>query len=401
MLANAKCGIAATPVGLQNARTGLLDESRLLAGPQASECDVTSPLGSILQKEGFGRVPPGLRILLCSPDGPANKVAIYSRYLEDAFGRIHVPCRINIVSWSELTGSVEERERRADSLVVLIGVHGRKGDPLTDATKSALAWLDERLVPYRMFSLENSVMKWSSFDQAGVIVAASGGAAYSLNLPAPADKSPLAYIGLDLGHPLKGERSWVVATVVDERGHLAAYWRREQKRDETLQRESLDAALSWVYLQLRKRYRSQCRVVVLRDGRMFENEDPLIYGQFFGDRYSLVEVIKHPVPLMLAGRDCAPPGTLCVPRKSDYAFLLTSRSKNHAEVNLPVKLRIVEDKLDLGLNTLAALIAGLSYAPSLGLSPTRAPSPIYWANGLAAIGSTNHQFSGVHWVSHN
>jgi hypothetical protein len=50
---------------------------------------------------------------------------------------------------------------------------------------------------------------------------------------------------------------------------------------------------------------------------------------------------------------------------------------------------------------MARVLTGLSYAPTLGLAANRPPAPIYSSDGIAAVGPTNHQFSGLHFVAHN
>jgi hypothetical protein len=52
------------------------------------------------------------------------------------------------------------------------------------------------------------------------------------------------------------------------------------------------------------------------------------------------------------------------------------------------------DGLRLGMDSVSEILTGLSYAPGLGLATHALPGPIYWADGIAAMGETNHQFSG-------
>jgi hypothetical protein len=134
---------------------------------------------------------------------------------------------------------------------------------------------------------------------------------------------------------------------------------------------------------------------------MLENETLDAFRPYWGETFTAVEVIKAPVPLMLEGGACAAPGTMCVPSGSDYFFLLTFRTQVSRQIAQPLKVRVSHDGLALGRGHIARLLTGLCYAPTLGLNPTRSPAPIYWADGIAAIGPTNHQFSGLHFVPHN
>jgi hypothetical protein len=403
-LVEAGCGVHPDPIDLQEAHSDLLDNAYLVAGTQNIDHHISEPLGRILQRDGLQRIPANFEVVLTAPSGDDARVALYARHLASAFVRVHARCEVTVASWDEFTRMIESPTKdttpHAASRVLLVGVHGKKGEPLIPAEVSALKHLDENGTPYRMFSLENRAMIWAAFDQVSILAEAAGGRAYSVQLPFDHAHSPLVFVGLDLGHPLGSRVTWAVATIVDNSGHLVGYWRKHQERDETLREKTLTAALNWVYLVLRKMYRGQCRVMVLRDGRLFENENPNLYTQFFGEHHALVEVIKHPVPLMLVGKACAAAGTMCVPKGSGFSFVLTSRSKNHSEINLPLKIRVVHDGLGMGQYRVGQIIAGLSFAPTLGLSPTRLPAPIYWANGFASISETNHQFSGTHWVAH-
>ncbi len=404
-LVEAGCGVHQDPIDLQESRSDLLDNVRIVAGSRHVEHNVGESMGRILQQNGFQNVPLSFEILLCSPAGNDFRVGQYSRHLTKAFARIRCQCEVKVVSWGDIVHMLESHTdtnaNYASPQVLLLGVHGTKGCSLRAAEASALRQLDERGVSYRLFSLENPAMNWSAFDQVSILCEAVHGKAYSVKLPFDDADSPIVFLGLDLGHPLDSKVSWAVATIVDSDGHLLGYWRHRQERDETLRTKTLVAALNWIYLILRKRYRGQCKVIVFRDGRLFENERTDLYAQFFGKHHTLVEVIKHPVPLMLVGNTCAPAGTVCIPRGSVFSFVLTSRSKNHTDVNLPLKIRVVYDGLEIGQHGVSQIIAGLSFAPTLGLNPIRSPVPIYWANGLASISETNHQFSGIHWVAHS
>jgi hypothetical protein len=397
--------IAHDNVALSDVCSDLLKGSTRLCGPRHCRRSLDDSLGTLLQNDGFNRVPIPMHVALATPEHDEPKLIEYAQCLGDAFRRLHVDATIQITKWSRLleTGSINDSLTGSECLgrVFLVGTRGKKGDLLDSRVQQALRNLDRQRISYRMFSLENQEMKWSAFDQAGILVEAAGGKTYSLSLADDDATNPLVFVGLDLGHPVGSSTSLVAGTVVDASGSLIGYFMHPQPRDETLRLSTLSAILNRVYLLLRKKYRGRYRVVVFRDGRLFENESPASYGEFFGNDYCLVEVVKNPVPLMLIGTRCAPAGTMCLPQGGDCAFVLTSRGRKPAEVNLPLKIRILYDGLALGLAGVSRIVACLSHAPTLGLSPVRSPVPIYWANGLAAVSKTNHQFSGIHWVPHN
>jgi hypothetical protein len=276
------------------------------------------------------------------------------------------------------------------------------GTEIDPETLQVVDEMDTLRMPYRFFSLDNSALAWSSLDETGILLQLAGGSPFALDLPLPDAGGPaFVFLGIDLGHPKTGPLSWLVVTAVDAQGQLLAYWKGQQLRDETPDAAKLQEAMKWIHNQLRQQYGGDYRPVVMRDGRMLANESLRTFGPCWGEAFTAVEVIKRPVPLMLEGDACALAGTMCVPDGSDYFFLLTSRSRVSGHVAQPLKVRVSFDGLALGRDRIARLLTGLCYAPALGLSPTRSPAPIYWADGIAAIGPTNHQFAGLHFVPHN
>jgi len=140
------------------------------------------------------------------------------------------------------------------------------------------------------------------------------------------------------------------------------------------------------------------RLVIMRDGRMFRHERLDEYRRHVGDAFSFLEVIKHPVPMMLVGARASAPGTVMKPSGGNCYFLMTADSPVSSHINHPLKVRVVHDGLGLGDPKLLDCVLGLCYAPSLGVRPTRSPSPIYWADGVSKISETNHQFSGLNFA---
>ena len=397
-------GLSRKPVELEEIQE-TINGGIVLGGADEAQYPIDFSLGRIFMKHGLKKVPDQFTVIITYPAGFENKAKLFSQSLADAFSKTHIQCKAEVMEIGKAIEKLAAREasgqRINEQLVFWVGVKGQKGIPLQPIETECLLKLDLLGISYRLFSLDNAAAKWSAFDQTGILVQAAGGIPYSIKLPILDQSAPFVFLGLDLGHPRRLEKSWVVASLVDDSGQLLGYWRKQQKRDETLSDSILKELLTWFYLLLRKKYRADYRLIIMRDGRMFENENLKNYSEVFGNNYSFVEVIKNPVPLMVNKLACAAAGTMCVPENSKYFFLLTSRSKNHSEINLPLKINIVFDGLELKREKIAHLITGLCHAPTLGLNPTRSPAPIYWSNGLAAINETNHQFSGIHWVPHN
>jgi hypothetical protein len=394
--------ISDKPLEISESYSGLTTFTKRIIGNNGKDIALNTSLGKSLINTGASRIPENFEILICSFVPDSEKLLIlYSNYLHNACDRLNITCNIKIKYPEEIITLLNKDLDVLQNSVILLAVKGKKGKEIMKVESDYLAKLDQFRVPYRLFSLDNRQLKWSSFDQIGILLESAGGSIYSIIMSEHHIKFPLVYIGIDLGHPRMKKKSWVVVTAVGETGKLIVYWRKDQIRDETLRTESITSALNWIYLQLRKRYGSDYRAVILRDGRMFDNENLETYRVYFRNDFTYIEVIKNPVPLMIAENRCAPEGSLCIPHESDYFFLVTSRSIIQEQIGLPLKIRILHDGLNLGRDSIAKQIVGLCYAPTLGLRPTRLPAPLYWANGLAAISENNHQFAGLHHVVHN
>ncbi|HOB52807.1 MAG TPA: hypothetical protein PK176_11200 [Acidobacteriota bacterium] len=360
-------------------------------------------LASQLRRHGPVAVQPQFKVALTAPE--ENPVADYyadqlRRYFRDAglpdewLVRRKWP---EILDW---VGRVRARARAGvQNKLVCIGLHGRTGDPVQPDVLALMRELDDVGASYRLFSLDTpeSGLYNAVLNQLPVFLMSAGGTAYEVDLHLPGADADCYFLGIDIGHNPEAPESKPVFTLVDSRGRLLRYWVIPQRRDETLHRRTVDAGLrqAAAYLDTVAPAR---RLVIMRDGRMFRHERLDEYRRHVGDAFSFLEVIKHPVPMMLDGARASAPGTVLKPRGGNCYFLMTADSPVSSHINHPLKVRVVHDGLGLGDPKLLDCVLGLCYAPSLGVRPTRSPSPIYWADGVSKISDTNHQFSGLNFA---
>tara|TARA_Y100001934_G_C12364077_1_gene782423 strand:- start:1370 stop:2932 length:1563 start_codon:yes stop_codon:yes gene_type:complete len=278
--------------------------------------------------------------------------------------------------------------------LAIVGVSGRKGDELPITTQEFLQELTNSEVPFRLFSLDNDIqtMKWATFDMLPFLLELTGIYLYQLKHSINQD---LVFLGLDLGHPRKrSSRSNVVATLLDSSGRLIQHKSIRQTRDETIRPESLKVLLGW-FKEYKAKHFPQAKAVVIRDGRLFQNEHLRLYQKCLGEPFTFIEVMKRQSPLILNHDGSQPVGVSYGISDCSYRVVLPSGNQMPNGFNHSFKYNVCRNDLELSTIELDTLLSELCYAPSLGLSPLRIPSPIYWSDGIAAISSRNHQFSGI------
>jgi len=229
------------------------------------------------------------------------------------------------------------------------------------------------------------------------ILIAAGGRPH--RSPTSASGRPIWTVGVDLSHQTESPVSILALTLVDPDGGLVDAWTIKQQRDETVRIESITVLLA----NCRKRLAS-CdgapNVMVLRDGRMFENEDGNLYSEVLKTHVSLFEYRKRGNPQIAwngVGHSLIrKPLAALVPGASTM-FLVTAPSRD--ERTLPavdkVTWRPEWNGLKLKPSEIANILATSAAAPGLGLHPRHLPAAIYWADGIAGANEEDLRFVGV------
>ncbi len=371
-----------------------------ISAPQ--NCDTKMSIN--LKNGGLYRSPHGFMISIVAPP---DRTAVAGQLREEftrSFRDLKIEVAIECHSENLLEKSLAEFESRKSGPtpghVTFIGVSGRKGDYIPENIERCLVTLDRHRIPYRLFSLDNQNFRWSVLDMSIIAVQLAGGIPYRVRLPLGANLPNPVFIGFDMGHPKDGE-SVVVGTAVDRFGSLLAYWEGRQPRDETLSEKCLRDALKFLTTVLRKRFPDGYQPVIIRDGRMFENESLYPYEEAFQGGFSFIEVRKSGVPLFCDGLNLVPPGTACrIPNHGGLVLLAHYGNVRTHQLN-PIRIDVVRNGHGIDELELLKIVTGLCYAPILGLLPSRIPAPIYWADGIAGNNPINHQFRGLHFVNHN
>lgn len=403
-LASVVPGLQPEPIAPSHVYSNLHQKTNyIVGGGNVGSCGENLP--RLLKKHGFLQTPQPFRITVFSPDAASHTCQPFIQQLESRIKELHAEPAIFEFSYQEIQQYLTAFEDRGlqpkPGRVALIGVTGQTGAPLSEAAAALLKRLDTQQIPYRLFSLENPAMSWSAFDMAGILVQLAGGVPYRLRLPWPDRLKHPVLIGLDLGHPRNLNESVAVITIVDSNGVLLGYWRGRQPRDETLREQTLREGLTWAKQFLQSHYPGGCEPVIMRDGRRFRGETFEPYEELLGPGFTYIEVVKSPAPFFCLGYDNVPAGTACRLEGIDGRFLVANYPVVREQLLHPIRIRLVRDDWALGEDAVTAIVAGLCYAPKLGLAPSRLPAPTYWADGIAAIGPTDHRFSGLHWVATN
>lgn len=390
--------------GLSSASNSVPDVSEnahWLFGASGSKERLQGSLWNHLRRMGVSNSTQKKAIKICSEVFSQDTLGRLERLLESAFKSLG--CNIN----TEAIG-FEEGERLAsqinegsepNGLVFLIGVTGTRGDPIPTRTSRLFDRLDMDRISYRAFADATLRNSYALNDQVPHLCELAGVSSYQVKLEEAF--RDMIFLGFDLGHPKTLEHSVPVMSVVDNNGRLLGYWRGQQPRDETLRRKSLNEARMWLIEFANQRRLDPRHVIVMRDGRSFENDGLNEFMDQLPWAATLIELVKNPVPLLTDGDCQAKLGTLFELEENYDALLQTSTPLIRYDIGLPIRLRLVRNPNSLSIMQLAGAVYGLCHAPTLGLRSTRVPAPIYWSDGLAQESGKAIQFRGMNQVEHN
>lgn len=396
-------GLAESPVPIARVRPSLHASTRMVfAGGKCGSAG--EKVSNLLTRYGAHTVPPEMRVELVAEDAQNMRVRIYRLLLRTAFAKCRCSVALTIVSYEEVRRRLAAGGADVESLrrgyCALVAVTGKKGKALSESSQLLIAALDANRVPFRLFSLDNPALRWSALDQVGSLLMGAGGVPYVLELPWPERVEPPYILGVDLGHPKARQASWVVMSLCDSRGTLIESWRHRQELNETIGSAVLRAGLRWALATAQSHGGApEPGFMVIRDGRLHEGEKVQAYRRILGPCVTFVEVAKYENPEMFVPGDKPQPvsaGTECLPEAAVTPLIVPVSPRLDGDLARTLKLHMPPDwdGLNLGMEKVSEIMTGLSYTPGLGLATHALPGPIYWADGIAAIGETNHQFAG-------
>ena len=361
-----------------------------------------SKVSSLLMKNGFYKDLGQLHIEMVVPGHADVKARFYQQQIANALGRCKSHGVVSLHTYEKFSGRMDgSRDVMPENSVVLLAVTGKKGLPLAADARKLIELMTIAKIPFRMFSLDNPALNWSALDQVGTLVSGAGGIPFKVDLPWLDSNQKPFLVGVDLGHPMSQRVSRVVISLMDHQGILLGAWRCVQERNETIGENVLRQGLKWV-LNTAKGHgngRDAPSFLVLRDGRLHKGEKVAFYRQELGTNMTLVEFSKYDNPEMYVA-DSIPAsveaGTECLLEGSATPFIapISPRLANDLAKTFKIKMDAAWDGLVLGMARVCEIIIGLSYTPGLGLAQHALPGPVYWADGIAAIGGMNNQFAG-------
>ena len=204
-------------------------------------------------------------------------------------------------------------------------------------------------------------------------------------------------LGVDLSHRVEARESVLAVTLVDPTGRLEGAWKTSQSLDETVNEEKLVSLLERCQAKLVEISFAD-QILVLRDGRLFENERHETYSEVLNCKVTLLEIRKRHNPLVMDDK--------LLPIKTSWAGLIagtntmfvstTPPSRENALSNIiKVTWHPKRNQLNLEPTEIAEILISSSAAPGLGLRPHRLPAAIYWADGIAGASDVDLRFRGI------
>ncbi|MBM4001541.1 MAG: hypothetical protein FJ297_18745 [Planctomycetes bacterium] len=360
-------------------------------------------LNNSYRQYGFHDVPKDWKLLVCGLDGvEASVVERFRDGLQGVVGGRGAHAKIVLTDRGTIQHRLDELESRGEvsstqGRCLLFVLPSSTELPSADSLE-LLARLDRARVPFRR-AYATDPINFSIPDQLPSLLLACGGRPHIVCTEAKC--GPIWTVAIDLGHAPGRETSTVVATVVGPEGILTHACRAVQRRDETVSQPVLIKLLrSCAEVLGVSPSKDNVNVLVMRDGRLFENEHAAWYRTEFGPRVTLMEYRKrwNPQVILEHGESPGLPGAPFSARLPGAAtmFLCTTSPRTNRELPNMVKVTWKEEwnGLELDGTEIARLLTASSAAPGLGQRPHHLPAALYWADGIAGATNDDLRFRG-------
>jgi len=389
-------------IDLEEVETGLTNETTYVVGDRTFPSD--TKLSSIYQPGGFFRVPENLDLLIVADSGVSqNIINTYHRKIEQGMHQCKSTINIFRTTIEKLEQRLNELQQgdspKKEFIPVLLVF---SSSPPSTKAMNAMRALDFLKIPWRRaYSTDNH--DFSIRSQLGSILQAAGGIPHAVQL-AGGESLPWS-IGIDLSH--RPAFSRVCSTLISPNGNLVKAWTIDQSRNEevdaTVLRQLIKSAVSMIPSN-----ELQDGVLIMRDGRLFERENPAYYLDEVDGPVTLIEIRKYNnPPIILDNADNLPPTTPSVgwlPKQhnTSIGFLVTLPQSLEDNFDFVLKIHIKDkwDGMQIGRSKLAHILAAQTKSPTLGLNTSKLPAPIYWADGIAGgKGSDGLNFGGQNTIA--
>lgn len=392
-------GTTTKPVELQRIDSGLKVARSVRIGANAY-LSPPAMLNALYREHGFDETPKNFRVTVCPLESVSEMVANhFVNKLRHANSQRKVDGTVRLSNVIEITQRLADMKMSgravASGRCVLFILPSQHAQPRPEFL-SLIATLEAAGIPFRRAYADDPV-DFSIPDQLPSLLIAAGGRPH--RSPTEVLGAPVWMVGVDLSHPVDSPFSVLALTLVDPDGGLAGAWTRQQARDETVHGETLAAMLDLCRARLAFNDPSP-RVMILRDGRMFENEDSRLYQRGLGAQVSLFEYRKrgNPQIVQFGSVRASPrePIAVMLPGASTM-FVVTSTPRTEHALPSVAKVTWRSDWNGLGLDppAIANLLVASATAPGLGLQARHLPAAIYWADGIAGANDVDLRFRGV------
>ena len=360
-------------------------------------------LKELYTRYSFDQIPSNFTVTVCPLESVSNQTVIrFMERIEQVARKRQAILKIKKTNVEAVSRRLNEISDSGDKVregySVLFILPGKKQKP-NHETLALFERLREQGVPFRR-AYADDPLQHSIPDQLPSLLIASGGRPHrSQTLVAG---KPVWTIGVDISHNPGNTASVLEMTLVDPDGSLAGAWTKEQPRDETARVESTKCLLEFCQRKL-STFETDPRIIVIRDGRMFENEDSRLYQKIMGSNLSLFEFRKRGNPQIVNLEDhqvlVAQNQAAIIPG-SNTMFIHTCPSRGDRILPKVFKItwRKEWNQLKLKPAQIATLLATSAVAPGLGLHPRNLPASVYWADGIAGVSPDDLRFAGVPFV---
>ena len=174
---------------------------------KSGEAPINPSIGRLLKFNGFLKCPTNLELIILADEPDNSVVRQYAANIERGFRNYGFQGKV--ISQSFDAGLRMPQKNLSKHSVGLIALSGNRGSALHPKELAVMEHLDRCGVPYRMFSMNNSELFWSSLDQVGDWQMLAGGIPYRMNFNWPKGR-PIYSVGVMLGIPFMLEIvSWL------------------------------------------------------------------------------------------------------------------------------------------------------------------------------------------------
>ena len=356
-------------------------------------------LNQLYKEHGFDKVPREFTISLCPLESVSgntiNEFEIRFRKLAKRRNLDLVIKKTSPTAISRRIKTIFDKQEAARAGHCVLFVLPLKEQEPREETLLLFEAMEKNKIPFRR-AYENDPLDFSIPDQFPSLVLAAGGIPHRSRTEVSG--IPIWMIGIDLSHRKDKKISVLALTLLNPDGELVGTWKKLQPLDETVRKETIEPLLRHCKEKLAT-YKNDKKIVVLRDGRMFKNDDSKLYRNILDTDVSLFEYRKRNNPqIILKKKPDLPsdpiitivPGTLTM-------FVTTRPSIKENTFSHVSKVTWREEWNGLGLSPVQVgkLLAVSTIAPGLGLKSSYPPAPIYWADGLAGTNNEDLRFRGI------